>query len=66
MTPNIHEQILNRTWRPQLTVTGLTNLSPVESAGNVMIPSISMRLSLRLPPTKNRDDAETHIKEILG
>lgn len=66
MTANIHEQILNRTWRPQLTVTGLTNLSPVESAGNVMIPSISMRLSMRLPPTKNRNEAEKHLSEILG
>ncbi len=43
--------ILNRTWRPQLTVTGITGLSPVKSAGNVMIPEVKMRLSLRLPPT---------------
>ncbi len=43
--------ILNRTWRPQLTITGITGLSPVKSAGNVMIPEVTMRLSLRLPPT---------------
>ncbi len=43
--------IFNRTWRPQLTVTGITGLSPVKIAGNVMIPEVKMRLSLRLPPT---------------
>lgn len=48
---NSFELILNRAWRPQLIVTGISGLSPVKSAGNVMIPECSMRLSLRLPPT---------------
>lgn len=51
VSENPLELILNRAWRPQLVVTGITGLSPVKSAGNVMIPECSMRLSLRLPPT---------------
>ena len=38
VTSNALDAVLNRTWRPQLTVTGITGLSPVSSAGNVLIP----------------------------
>jgi len=57
--------ILNRTWRPQLTVTGITGLNPVKSAGNVMIPQIKLRLSLRLPPTLNKKVAVERFEKIL-
>jgi hypothetical protein len=55
---NTLELILNRTWRPQLTITGITGLSPVKSAGNLMIPELKLRLSLRLPPTFSKKVAE--------
>ncbi len=48
---NTLDLILNRTWRPQLTITGISGLSPVKSAGNLMIPELRLRLALRLPPT---------------
>ena len=56
---------MNRIWRPQLVVTGITGLSPVHRAGNVMIPEVKMRLSLRLPPTLDCVKAEEKLKEIL-
>jgi hypothetical protein len=58
MSENTLDLILNRTWRPQLTVTGITGLSPVSSAGNVLIPELKLRLSLRLPPTLSKKFAE--------
>lgn len=44
---------MNRTWKPQLTVTGITGLPKCAEAGNVMLPKVSAKLSLRLPPTAN-------------
>ncbi|MCO5054278.1 M20 family metallopeptidase [Thermomonas sp.] len=45
------ELVLNRTWRPALSITGADGLPPLASAGNVLRPSTSLKLSLRLPPT---------------
>ena len=45
------EQLLALTWRPTLSVTGVSGLPPVESAGNVLRPHTSFQLSIRLPPT---------------
>jgi acetylornithine deacetylase/succinyl-diaminopimelate desuccinylase-like protein len=45
------ELMLNRTWRPALSVTGADGLPPTASAGNVLRPRTSLKLSMRLPPT---------------
>lgn len=43
--------ILNRTWRPALTVTGAEGFPNIEDAGNVMRPKTALKLSMRIPPT---------------
>jgi len=45
------ELIINSTWRSTLAITGADGLPPVASAGNVLLPEVSFKLSLRLPPT---------------
>ena len=45
------ELILNRTWRPQLAVTGMDGYPLPENGGNVLLPYTTVKLSLRLPPT---------------
>src|SRR5262249_39735172 len=57
--------VLNRTWRPALSVVGADGLPPVLSAGNVLLPSISLKLSLRLPPTLDADTAGAFLKSVL-
>lgn len=42
--------ILNRTWRPALTVTGADGFPAIADAGNVMRPKTALKLSMRLPP----------------
>lgn len=59
------ELILNRTWRAALSVTGAEGLPDIESAGNVLRPSTSLKLSLRLPPTLNAKQAALDLKQIL-
>ena len=46
------EQLLiNNTWRATLSVTGADGFPPSGTAGNVLLPIITLKLSLRLPPT---------------
>jgi acetylornithine deacetylase/succinyl-diaminopimelate desuccinylase-like protein len=59
------ELILNRTWRPQLAITGMDGLPPLASAGNVLRPVTAAKLSLRLPPTVHGERAGAFVKELL-
>src|SRR5688572_6217716 len=45
------ELLVNSTWRPTLAVVGADGLPPVPAAGNVLLPELALKLSLRLPPT---------------
>ncbi|MEJ7801588.1 MAG: peptidase dimerization domain-containing protein, partial [Ilumatobacter sp.] len=45
------EQLLSRTWRATLSVVGAEGLPPAARAGNVLRPSTTLKLSLRVPPT---------------
>jgi acetylornithine deacetylase/succinyl-diaminopimelate desuccinylase-like protein len=45
------ELLVNSTWKATLAVTGADGMPPTLSAGNVLLPSITLKLSLRLPPT---------------
>src|SRR5690606_27209750 len=51
------ELVLNRTWRPALSVTGIDGIPSLDSAGNVLRPHTAVKLSLRLPPTVDSDRA---------
>jgi acetylornithine deacetylase/succinyl-diaminopimelate desuccinylase-like protein len=59
------ELILNRTWRAALAVTGADGLPPIESAGNVQRPYTSLKLSLRLPPLVDGEEAARALKQTL-
>jgi acetylornithine deacetylase/succinyl-diaminopimelate desuccinylase-like protein len=59
------ELILNRSWRPQLAITGVDGLPSLESAGNVLRPLTALKLSLRLPPTANGNQAGEFVKHLL-
>ena len=62
---DLTELVLNRTWRPQLAVTGADGLPPLESAGNVLRPKTAVKLSLRLPPTADGAQAGEFVKQLL-
>ena len=59
------ELIINSTWRATLTVTGAEGLPPLGSAGNVLLPEIAVKLSLRLPPTCDAARAAVALREAL-
>lgn len=65
MVDDAAEQILNRTWRPTLSVTGVDGIAPLERAGNVLRPYTSLRLSFRLPPMADSHRALSDIANAL-
>jgi acetylornithine deacetylase/succinyl-diaminopimelate desuccinylase-like protein len=62
---DLTELILNRTWRPQLAVTGIDGLPTPGNAGNVLLPYTAAKLSLRLPPTLDAEAAGGLVKRLL-
>jgi acetylornithine deacetylase/succinyl-diaminopimelate desuccinylase-like protein len=62
---NLYERILNRTWRAALSVTGVDGMPPLASAGNVLRPYSALKLSMRLPPTVDGEQATILMKETL-
>jgi acetylornithine deacetylase/succinyl-diaminopimelate desuccinylase-like protein len=65
MADDLTELVLNRTWRPALSVTGVDGIPPLASAGNVLRPFTAVKLSLRLPPTLDGKRAGELLKEAL-
>ncbi len=59
------ELLLGSTWRATLAVTGADGLPPVQTAGNVLLPEIALKLSLRLPPTLDAGLVATKIRDVL-
>ncbi|MCC7484075.1 MAG: M20/M25/M40 family metallo-hydrolase [Burkholderiales bacterium] len=65
MAAALDELVLNRTWRPMLSVTGAEGLPAPANAGNVLRPGTALALSLRLPPPLDGQSAGGKLKDIL-
>jgi len=65
MADDLSELVLNRTWRPALSVTGVDGIPTLANAGNVLRPHTAVKLSLRLPPTLDPQQASNVLKELL-
>ncbi|MGH8315993.1 MAG: M20/M25/M40 family metallo-hydrolase, partial [Steroidobacterales bacterium] len=65
MTAERTEALLNRTWRPALSVTGADGLPAIADAGNVLRPRTALKLSLRLPPTVDGTLALRRMQRLL-
>ena len=65
MATDPQQALLNRTWRPALSVTGAEGLPPLASAGNVLRPRTAFKLSLRLPPLVDAGAAADELKRLL-
>ena len=62
---DLTELVLNRTWRPQLTITGADGLPPLNNAGNVLRAYTAVKVSLRLPPTLEAARAGAALKKLF-
>ena len=59
------ELLINTTWRATLAVTGADGLPAMQNAGNVLLPEVGLKLSLRLPPTTDPAAAGKAVKAVL-
>jgi acetylornithine deacetylase/succinyl-diaminopimelate desuccinylase-like protein len=59
------ELLLNRYWRPELSVTGMEGLPAIRDAGNVIPPFARAKLSLRLPPGVDAQQAGHILQQLF-
>ena len=59
------EAVLNRSWRPALSVIGMEGLPALQDAGNVLRPMTTIKLSLRIPPMVDAEVASQALKSAL-
>ena len=59
------QALINRTWRPTLSVTGVDGFPDLKNAGNVLRPFTAFKLSLRLPPLVDGNEASLKLKTLL-
>jgi acetylornithine deacetylase/succinyl-diaminopimelate desuccinylase-like protein len=59
------ELLINSTWKATLAVTGADGMPDTVSAGNVLLPALTLKLSLRLPPTCDPTRAARAVQEAL-
>ncbi len=65
MTDDQADALIARTWRPALSITGADGLPPTGRAGNVLRPSTSLKLSLRIPPTAEPGEVMAELRATL-
>ncbi|HJW12651.1 MAG TPA: peptidase M20, partial [Albitalea sp.] len=64
-TTDATQALLNRTWLPTLSVTGVDGFPELRNAGNVLRPFTAFKLSLRLPPLVDGNTAAATLKTLL-
>ncbi len=62
---SVESAILARTWEPTLTVVGIDGVPSCAQGGNVSLPSVTVKVSMRIPPTLSMETAGKALKEVL-
>ena len=57
--------VITRGWKAQMAVVGSNGLPECSKAGNVALPFVEVKISIRIPPTKNPKQAEKEFLKIL-
>lgn len=62
---DLADLILDNTWRASLATVGFSGAPAIEDAGNTLRPESSAKLVIRLPPTKDAEQAARDVKALL-
>lgn len=65
LADDLVELILNNTWRASLAVVGQDGMPETAQAGNVLLAGLTLKYSLRIPPTVNPQTAAAEVKRLL-
>jgi len=61
----VESSVLARTWEPAITVVGIDGVPSCANGGNVNLPKVSVKCSMRLPPTLSMETAEKALRSVL-
>ncbi len=65
ITEDLVELVLNKTWRSFLSIIGIDGIPSIDAAGNVHRTYTELKLSIRIPPILEANDAAEAIKNKL-
>ncbi|KAL4505955.1 hypothetical protein ABPG72_013716 [Tetrahymena utriculariae] len=65
VTKNVFNGYVNSTWKATLCVVGADGLPAASSAGNVLRPETTVKISIRLPPTLDVETAKHTLQKLL-
>jgi acetylornithine deacetylase/succinyl-diaminopimelate desuccinylase-like protein len=63
---NNQQLLLNKTWRPTLTITGCEGIPLSSNAGNVLRPKTTLKFSIRIPPVVDSQLAAAAVVKALS
>ena len=59
------EGALRQTWKPALSIVGMNGIPAIKDGGNVLRPYSEVKLSMRIPPTLDKEIAVRVMKKAL-
>ncbi len=59
------EGVLRQTWEPALSIVGINGVPAVKDGGNVLRPYTEVKLSMRIPPTLDKEIAVKSMQKTL-
>jgi acetylornithine deacetylase/succinyl-diaminopimelate desuccinylase-like protein len=65
MTDDVETLLVNNTWRPCVSVVGADGLPALRDAGSTHLPLTALKLSVRIPPTLDPEEAAKRLKDEL-
>jgi len=65
VSDDIYQLLVNRSWMPTLSITGVDGIPHTSKAGNVLRTHTTVTLSIRLPPALNPEPAKAALKRVL-
>ena len=65
ISSSINQLLRNRSWSAALSLTGIDGVPEIKTAGNVTLPTIRCKLSLRIPPTASTKKVAQELKTKL-
>lgn len=63
---DVKEAMINNRWKPSISILGVDNCPKIEDNGFGVSKSINVRLSMRLPPGINGNNAMNALKKVIN
>jgi acetylornithine deacetylase/succinyl-diaminopimelate desuccinylase-like protein len=65
LASTVDKLLYNRTWNPTFTLIGMDGVPNKSNAGNIILPEMTFRFSMRIPPYLKSDTTFNIVKNII-